>query len=277
MATVTGLTAARMQEIEAASVVDGEVVGGNLILEKHDGSTIDAGSVLGPPGPQGPQGLSAIPGEIKLWPGDVLPAQATYGQWVWADGSVYLTADHPLAAAHIASQWRTFAGAADPGASSFRVPDLRGLVAAGLDSMPGGSAGRANRMIRAEAIVLAKTTGEEKHKLLIAELARHQHGGSINVGGGVGGSLDAAGSHVHAWSAGAPVASNQTRNLRTDGSSAYNIITGATDDVAAGNHSHGLTHLTIAGSGTIPIEGSDTPHENVQPTVFVPYIVCLDT
>jgi hypothetical protein len=57
MTTVTGLTADRMLAIEAASVVDGDVDGnGNLILTKHDGSTINAGSVIGPTGPQGPVG-----------------------------------------------------------------------------------------------------------------------------------------------------------------------------------------------------------------------------
>src|SRR4051794_18667337 len=56
MATVTGLTADRMLEIEAASVVDGDIVDGELVLTKHDGSTIDAGSVIGPPGPAGPIG-----------------------------------------------------------------------------------------------------------------------------------------------------------------------------------------------------------------------------
>jgi hypothetical protein len=56
MTTVTGLTADRMLAIEAASVVDGDVVGGNLILTKHDGSQINAGSVIGPAGPQGPIG-----------------------------------------------------------------------------------------------------------------------------------------------------------------------------------------------------------------------------
>jgi Concanavalin A-like lectin/glucanases superfamily len=54
--TVTGLTADRMLAIEAASVVDGDVVGDNLILTKHDGSQINAGSVRGPAGPQGPVG-----------------------------------------------------------------------------------------------------------------------------------------------------------------------------------------------------------------------------
>lgn len=56
MATVTGLTADRMLEIEGASVVDGDVIDGELILTKHDGTTINAGSVAGPPGPIGPIG-----------------------------------------------------------------------------------------------------------------------------------------------------------------------------------------------------------------------------
>lgn len=77
MATVTGLTAERMLEIEAASVVDGDIVDGHLILQKHDESTIDAGFVIGPPGPPGPIGSDVevlmeqyvldvgIPGQIR--------------------------------------------------------------------------------------------------------------------------------------------------------------------------------------------------------------------
>lgn len=53
MTTVTGLTAERMLEIEAASIVDGEVVGNDLILTKHDNSTINAGNVRGAMGPPG--------------------------------------------------------------------------------------------------------------------------------------------------------------------------------------------------------------------------------
>lgn len=53
MATVTGLTAARMLAIEAASIVDGEVVGDDLILTKHNGTTINAGNVRGATGPAG--------------------------------------------------------------------------------------------------------------------------------------------------------------------------------------------------------------------------------
>lgn len=48
MGSITGLTAARMLAIEGACIVDGEVVGEDLILTKHDASTINAGSVKFP-------------------------------------------------------------------------------------------------------------------------------------------------------------------------------------------------------------------------------------
>jgi hypothetical protein len=49
MATIEGLTKARMLEIEAASVVEGSVdpATGHLILTTHDGATQDAGLVVG--------------------------------------------------------------------------------------------------------------------------------------------------------------------------------------------------------------------------------------
>lgn len=49
-----------MLEIEAASIVDGEVVGDNLILTKHDASTINAGNVRGPQGDPGPTGSDLV-------------------------------------------------------------------------------------------------------------------------------------------------------------------------------------------------------------------------
>jgi hypothetical protein len=57
MATITGLTKERMLEIEAASIVDGEVVGDDLILTTFGGTPINAGDVRGPIGPEGPMGV----------------------------------------------------------------------------------------------------------------------------------------------------------------------------------------------------------------------------
>ena len=46
MATVTGFTAARMLEIENETIVNGEVVDGDLILETREGTLINAGPVI---------------------------------------------------------------------------------------------------------------------------------------------------------------------------------------------------------------------------------------
>jgi microcystin-dependent protein len=258
MATITGLTAERMLEIEGSSVVEGEIVGGELILTKHDGTTINAGPL--PPGPQGPVGPAGgqIPGEVKLWPGSVLPLLADYGKWVWADGAVYDTPIYPKAAEHIAIEWRTFAGASDPGVNRFRVPDLRGLTPAGLDKMPGPGA-RANRLTRSVAIVLAGRTGEETHVVTIPEMPPHPHpvndpthGHPVTVNGGAFTPLMHAGfvygaPDVSGYYLGAPVAVNVTA-----------VVGGAATGITVGNN------------------GGGGGHETMQPTVFVPYIVKLD-
>lgn len=270
MATITGLTADRMLAIEAASVVDGEIIGGNLILTKHDGSEINAGPVLGPPGPVGPVGpVSSIPGEVKLWPGSALPDPVKYGKWVWADGAIYVVATYPLAAANIATQWRTFSGASDPGASNFRVPDVRGLAPVGLDAMPGGA--RANRMTRAVAITLAGRAGEETHIISVAEEPVHAHGpGSLTVAAHAHG----YGNHLHQMS-------GQANSVVLGGTGGL----GGSDLLHIGNAALGNTtqysgnvigaEAPAVNSGATANNGGGNAHENVQPTVFVPYIVCL--
>lgn len=68
MATITGYTAARMKEIEDSAIVDGTVLGDDLILTRFDGATINAGSVRGPQGLIGPTGdVSEAPEDGKLY------------------------------------------------------------------------------------------------------------------------------------------------------------------------------------------------------------------
>lgn len=248
MATITGLTANRMIAIEGASIVDGEIIDGNLILFKYNGEQIDAGPVIGPQGPQGPIGPAGglIPGEIRLWSGSVLPEVVNYGKWVWADGAVYAVASYPIAASHIAAAWKTFGGASDPGAGNFRVPDLRGLVPAGLDAMPGGS--RANRMTRSVAIILAGKTGEETHVITLPEMAQHSH--TVNDPG-----------HNHTVNYRDRFETNGNSNLVLD------YVNTGTIPLPGGTNVTGIT---------IQNAGGNNDHENVQPTVFVPYIVKLD-
>ena len=290
MATITGLTAERMQEIEDAAIIAAEIVSGNLILTKHDGTTINAGPVTGPPGPTGPVGpasVGAIPGEVKLWPGGVLPDLPTYGKWVWADGAFYPNTAHPKAAAHIAPKWRTFDGASDPGPANFRVPDLRGLVAAGMDQMPGGVA-RANRMTRAVAVTLGEKTGRETYDLKVSELAKHGHsvsvGVSVNVSGGISGSADGVGDHSHGLAGGAQYVVGNPPKTRVAATAGSTDVVGQGGNLYTGNagaHGHSLSGSfsgsgSGSGTGTASDNGDGTAHENVQPTVFVPYIVYLD-
>lgn len=66
MATVTGLTATRMLQIEDASVVNARLDNGNLVLTKQSGLDINVGNVVGPVGPTstvpGPTGPTGPPG-----------------------------------------------------------------------------------------------------------------------------------------------------------------------------------------------------------------------
>jgi microcystin-dependent protein len=254
MATVTGLTAEKMLEIEGNSIVEGEIrPDGHLWLIQRDGDPIDAGPVIGPQGPigpMGPSGVASIPGEVKLWSGGALPSQGLYGKWVWADGAVYVTATYPIAAGHIATQWRTAHGASDPGAGNFRVPDMRGVAPVGLDAMPGGA--RANRMTRAVAITLAGRTGEETHVVTVNEMAVHGHTVNAHNHGG--------GNHTHGG----------------------NVMTGGDPGPPSGYGGTQWNPVPYSGDvvgweapGTNNI-GGNSAHENVQPTIFVPYIVRLD-
>jgi len=290
MATVTGLTADRMLEIEAASVVDGDVVGDNLILTKHDGTQIDAGSVRGPVGPAGPQGFSSIPGEVKLWPGATLPDPATYGKYTWANGDPFDVSAYPLAAANIDPRWKTAHGLPDPGAGKFRVPDLRGVTPAGLDAMPVGST-RANRTTRPEALLIGAKTGSEKVALVTNDLPSHAHpftGSPLPAHGHAGSTFtgNALPGHGHVTSAEwkAAYAANSSSIVITDidnksGASAGNAVNAATSVVSAGTPSGSVG---IAGAsagtpaGTVGPTGGGAAHENMQPTIFVPYIVKLD-
>ena len=201
--------------------------------------------------------IASIPGEIKMWPGQTLPNLAKYGKWVWADGAIYAVATYPEAAANIDPAWKTAHGLADPGAGNFRAPDLRGVLPAGMDAMPGGS--RVNRITRAVAITICGRTGEETHVVSVGEMPAHGHTVNSHQHGG--------GDHRH--------------NLRfTRGSGTYS---GA---VADNNYNYGDYYSADANQTSGVIIAAEAPgtnnigggaaHENLPPTIFVPWIVRLD-
>jgi len=204
--------------------------------------------------------IGSIPGEVKLWSGSSLPA-ASYGKWVWADGASYATATYPIASGNINTAWKTFGGAADPGAGNFRVPDLRGLVPAGMDAMPGGT--DAGRIARTTAI--ATRTGEENHVLVVGELASHAHTVNSHSHGGVTGNDSP--DHTHSFQ----LYQNSGGNgpgVDANNYGGFNWTTGGANQ----RHAHSIPAEAPGTSS----QGSGTAHENMQPTVWVPYIVRLD-
>lgn len=98
MATVTGFTAERMQVIENESIIDGDIVGDDLILIRRDLTTINAGNVRGPQGIQGPVG------PVEEAPTDGIPYVRSNGLWVpgtlapLRDTLANLTANNPVVA-----------------------------------------------------------------------------------------------------------------------------------------------------------------------------------
>ena len=116
MATVTGYTAERMQDIEDGTVVDGNIVGDNLILVRHDGGQIDAGSVRGPQGIQGPAGLAAVlPGIISMFGGNTAPAGYLLCNGAAVSRTTYAALYAQIGVLH---------GAGD-GTTTFNLPDMQ--------------------------------------------------------------------------------------------------------------------------------------------------------
>ncbi len=129
------------------------------------------------------------------------------------------------------------------GSTTFGLPDLRGRVVAGQDDMGGVSANRLTDTgtTSLDGDTLGDTGGAEQHTLLEAEMAAHKHFEFANAT-----SSDTLG------------ASTQAAYRESSGSNNDYTIRG--DGAAA----------TVGLSSEV---GSDTPHNIVQPTIILNYII----
>lgn len=244
MATVTGYTAARMKTIEDTAVVDGIVSGDELILIRHNGTTIDAGSVRGPQGIQGPGGGDLAPVMELLCPvGTMVPfgGVAEPTGWLICDGRSLLRSDYQ----DLYDSILTTHGAGTPAdGNHFNIPDMRqrvpmGKAAAGTGSILGAKGGS---------------------KDLIIPSHSHDHYHTIPDDGAHG--------HTIAGDSGERiiVTVGGTQNQYLPASGALGVAPSHVD--AAGNHDHGGTV-----SWDRSVVGQSPTDGNLPPYTVINYII----
>lgn len=127
MATVTVVTADRTLEIEASSIVDGEInAAGHLILTRHDGTPLDMGAVSGM---QMHDGVTYAKVDAFSYIGDVDPGAVPNGS-VWYDTENVagpFSSETQQGLVELASNAETLAG----------TDNTRAVTPAGLASIPG--------------------------------------------------------------------------------------------------------------------------------------------
>lgn len=209
MGTVQGLTKERMLEIEAASVVSGEVVGDDLILTTRGGEEIVAGDVRGPQGTAGTDNYFAHSiGELFFWPGPLISIPVGS---LLADGS----AVSRTAYAELFAQIGTTHGAGN-GTTTFNLPNMLGRVPVGYDAA------------QTEFNAIGKTGGEKAHLLTLAEAPAHTHGVG-HLGGNNDGFVYGGGTDSYTFGINPDVVNGATGSYRmiTDskgGGTAHNIL-----------------------------------------------------
>ena len=180
MATVTGFTAAKMQELIEEQIIDAQVdADGNLTLITRGGQELALGNLKGPKGDTGPGGvISSINGKtgsaITLTTSDLgidLTGLMPVGTIV-ATGRSSAPSGFVLCQGQSLSRTGTYANlfaaigsSFTPTASTtnFNVPDLRGRSPIGLLS--------SNTAFNP----LGKSAGEQTHRISVSEMPSHTH------------------------------------------------------------------------------------------------------
>jgi len=162
--------------------------------------------------------------------------------WMFCYGQALSRTAYAALFAAIGTQY----GAGD-GSTTFNLPDIRGRVTAGRDTMGGTTANRLTAYVN--GTLLGATGGAQSHVLTQLEMPIHQHAGVTN----------AAGEHTH------PIGvANAERPGLTGIRSGDSGPVGYLPSQPAGFHQHSFTTDT---------RGGDNGHNNVQPTIILNKII----
>ncbi len=223
--------------------------------------TVEAGAVLAMEMGAALTGVPVVPtGMVTPFAGAAAPAG-----WLPCDGREVSRADYAALFAVIG----TAHGAGD-GATTFALPDLRGRVVAGLDDMGGTAAGRlTGRPGGVDGAALGGSGGAETHALGEAETAAHSHGPGSYEGRAIG-TTASGGAHTHNLTRRAGSGTDPGRSYQITENGGGGNARDAT--MSAGAHTHGFS-ADISLTGRSEEAGGGDPHNNVQPTTVLNYIV----
>jgi microcystin-dependent protein len=145
------------------------------------------------------------------------------------------------------------------GSSTFNVPDRRGRVVAGRDTMGNTNAGRLDAYF---GDYLGSWGGQENVTLTTGYMPSHAHPGST-----FSGTAATAGSHQHQYVV-------RSELLTVDADDGGGAITSVwrNDNTALATASGDHTH-TVSGTVTVAAQGSATPTPTIQPTGVSNYII----
>lgn len=197
------------------------------------------------------EALTSLPvGAVTMWAGTGDPANA---KWLVCDGRLLDSLTYPALFDAIGQSFNT----GGETAGQFRIPDSRSRTAVGA----GQSSGLSNR-------ALAARFGNETHVLSTGELASHSHTAS----GGSHGHGFIGSSHNHSG-----VSSVTSGFAGFDGNGLDQALTSVTaQSGGTGFASPGGTVLSADATPSISNTGSNTAHNNMQPSIAFNFIIrCL--